>query len=292
MKLKYKITNQTKYETIKQVLKEEFHISERLLKKLKNEKQIYVNNLSVSINTSFKFNDVISVCLDFEEESENIVPTKMKLNILFEDDALLIVNKPAGIPVHPSMDHYSDSLSNGIMHYFNSIGLKRKIRIVNRLDKNTSGIVISAKNEYVQECLITQMKNHSFQKEYLAVLEGLLDKKSRTINAPIDRKANSIIERQVSPDGQESITHYKVLKEYSNYSLVHFILETGRTHQIRVHCNYIGHPILGDSLYGKSSNLIDRQALHAYKVTFIHPITNKKMEIIAELPPDIKKLIK
>lgn len=292
MKLKYKITNQTKYETIKQVLKEEFHISERLLKKLKNEKQIYVNNLSVSINTSFKFNDVISVCLDFEEESENIVPTKMKLNILFEDDALLIVNKPAGIPVHPSMDHYSDSLSNGIMHYFNSIGLKRKIRIVNRLDKNTSGIVISAKNEYVQECLITQMKNHSFQKEYLAVLEGLLDKKSGTINAPIDRKANSIIERQVSPDGQESITHYKVLKEYSNYSLVHFILETGRTHQIRVHCNYIGHPILGDSLYGKSSNLIDRQALHAYKVTFIHPITNKKMEIIAELPPDIKKLIK
>lgn len=292
MNLKYKITNQTKYETIKQVLKEEFHISERLLKKLKNEKQIYINNFPVSINTSFKFNDVISVCLDFNEKSENIIPVKMKLNILFEDDALLIVNKPAGIPVHPSMDHYSDSLSNGIMDYFNNIELKRKIRIVNRLDKNTSGIVIFAKNEYVQECLINQMKNHYFQKEYLALVKGLLDKKYGTISAPISRKENSIIERQVSLDGQESITHYKVLKEYSNYSLVHFILETGRTHQIRVHCNYIGHPILGDSLYGTSSNLIGRQALHAYKVTFIHPITNKKMEIMSELPTDIKKLIK
>lgn len=291
MKLEYKITNQTKYKTIKQLLKEEFHISERLLKRLKKEKQIFINNFPVSINASFNLNDVISVCLDFDEEAENIVPTKMKLNVLFEDDALLIINKPAAIPVHPSMDHYTDSLSNGIMYYFNDIGLKRKIRIVNRLDKNTSGIVIFAKNEYIQECLVTQMKNHSFQKEYLALLEGLLNKKSGTINAPIARKENSIIERQVSPDGQESITHYKVLKEYSNYSLVHFILETGRTHQIRVHCNYIGHPILGDTLYGKSSNLIDRQALHSCKVTFIHPITNKKMEIIAELPIDIKKLI-
>lgn len=291
MKLEYKITNQTKYKTIKQLLKEEFHISERLLKRLKKEKQIFINNFPVSINASFNLNDVISVCLDFDEEAENIVPTKMKLNVLFEDDALLIINKPAAIPVHPSMDHYTDSLSNGIMYYFNDIGLKRKIRIVNRLDKNTSGIVIFAKNEYIQECLVTQMKNHSFQKEYLALLEGLLNKKSGTINVPIARKENSIIERQVSPDGQKSITHYKVLKEYSNYSLVHFILETGRTHQIRVHCNYIGHPILGDSLYGKSSNLIDRQALHSCKVTFIHPITNKKMEIIAELPIDIKKLI-
>lgn len=291
MKLEYKITNQTKYKTIKQLLKEEFHISERLLKRLKKENQIFMNNFPVSINTSFNLNDVISVCLDFDEESENIVPTKMKLNILFEDDSLLIVNKSAGIPVHPSMDHYTDSLSNGIMYYFNSIGLKRKIRIVNRLDKNTSGIVIFAKNEYIQECLIGQMKNNTFQKEYLAVLEGLLDKKFGTINAQIARKENSIIERQVSPDGKESITHYKVLKEYSNYSLVHFILETGRTHQIRVHSKYIAHPILGDTLYGKFSHLIERQALHSCKVIFIHPITNKKMEIIAELPNDIKKLI-
>lgn len=291
MKLEYKITNQTKYKTIKQLLKEEFHISERLLKRLKKENQIFMNNFPVSINASFNLNDVISVCLDFDEEAENIVPTKMKLNILFEDNALLIVNKPAGIPVHPSMDHYTDSLSNGVMYYYNSTNLKRKIRIVNRLDKNTSGIVIFAKNEYIQECLIGQMKNNTFQKEYLALLEGLLDKKSGTINAPIARKENSIIERQVSPDGKESITHYKILKEYSNYSLVHFTLETGRTHQIRVHCSYIKHPILGDSLYGKSSDLIDRQALHSCKVIFIHPIINKKMEIIAELANDIKKLI-
>ncbi len=291
MKLEYEVTIQNKYETIKQILKEEFHVSERLLKRLKKEKQIFINNLSVSINASFQLNDVISVCLDFDEEYENILPTKMELDILFEDKSLLIVNKPAGIHVHPSMDHYTDSLSNGVIYYYHQIGLHRKIRIVNRLDKNTSGIVIFAKNEYVQECLIRQMKNNIFKKEYLALLEGLLDKMSGTINAPIARRENSIIERQVSKNGQESITHYEVLKKYSNYTLVHFVLETGRTHQIRVHCKYIGHPILGDTLYGNSSELINRQALHSYKVSFMHPITNKKMEIIAELPSDIKKLI-
>lgn len=291
MKLQYKIKENDTYDYIKQVLKAEFHLSDRLIKKLKKFNQIYLNDNFVFINATLKENDVVSICLDFNETSNNIIPNKMDLDILYEDEALLIINKPTGIPVHPSMDHYTDSLSNGVMYYYNQIELHRKIRIVNRLDKNTSGIVIFAKNEYVQECLIKQMRNNLFKKEYLALVEGKFDNIVGTINAPIARKDNSIIEREISDNGATSITHYKVIKEFSGYSFVQFFLETGRTHQIRVHCKYIGHPILGDTLYGNSSELINRQALHSYKVNFIHPITNKKMEIIAELPTDIKKLI-
>ena len=148
-----------------------------------------------------------------------------------------------------------------------------------------------AKNEYIQEQLIQQMKNNIFKKEYIGLLKGNLDNSNGTICAPIARKKNSIIEREVSSVGNIAITHYELIKNYNEYCLVKFLLETGRTHQIRVHCSYINHSILGDTLYGNSSSLINRQALHAYKVTFIHPIINKKIEIIAKLPDDIKKLI-
>ena len=171
-------------------------------------------------------------------------------------------------------------------------GLKRKIRIVNRLDRDTSGIVIFAKNEYIQECLISQMKDNIFLKEYIGILIGILDKKNGIIDAPIARKQGSIIERCIDENGQNAITHYTVDKELKDLSVVHFILKTGRTHQIRVHSLHIGHPLLGDTLYGECSESINRQALHAYKVTFIHPITKEKMIIEAELPNDMKNIIK
>ena len=291
MKLKYIVNNLTKYKNIKQVLKEEFLFSDRLVSKLKNSKQIYLNNINTYINQKISIGDTICIDLDFEETSDNIVPIKINLNILYEDDGLLIVNKPPFIPVHPSMDHYEDSLSNGIKYYFNSIALKRKIRPVNRLDKNTSGIVIFAKNEYIQECLIKQMKSGTFKKEYLALVNGIIDKQTQVIDAPIARKENSIIERCVSKDGDTAITEVKLLKIFDNYSLVKCNLKTGRTHQIRVHLMHIGHPILGDNLYGKKSELIDRQALHAYKISFIHPITKRILKIETNLPEDIRKLI-
>lgn len=291
MKLEYKIKENNQYYNIKEVLKKEFHISDRLVSKLKHAKQIYLNNKPAYVSEKLEVGNSIVVDLDFNEISDNIIPTKVNLDILYEDDALLIVNKPCNIPVHPSVDHYTDSLSNGIRYYFDSIHLNRKIRPVNRLDKNTTGIVIFAKNEYIQECLIKQMKNNIFKKEYLALVEGILENVSGIINAPIARKENSIIEREISDNGSTSITHYKVIKEFSSYSLVQFLLETGRTHQIRVHCKYVGHPLLGDTLYGNSSELINRQALHAYKINFIHPITNQNIEIVADLPDDIKKLI-
>lgn len=294
MKLTY-VVKDTKYETVKQLLKEEFQLSERLLLKLKSNEKIFRNGQIVSVHSPLLMNDTIEVFLDLSEDSSNIVPIEMNLNIIYEDDALLIINKEPGVPIHPSRAHYEDSLSNGISYYFNKIGLKKKIRPVNRLDKDTSGIVIFAKNEYIQECLIKQMKQQIFKKEYLAIVEGLLQDKSGSICLPIARKAGSIIEREVPLDGNgdTAITHYSVLKEdfYSNLSLLHIILETGRTHQIRVHFSYLSHPLLGDTLYGNSSNLIARQALHAYKITFVHPITKKIMEFSSPIPEDMQKII-
>ena len=199
------------------------------------------------------------------------------------------------MPVHPTLRHYEDTLSNGVKAYFESINLNKKVRLVNRLDKDTSGIVIVAKCEYIQEQLVKQMQNNIFEKEYIALVNGVLpiNNELKTINFPIKRKADSIIERIVSDDGDKAITKYKVIKNFTqeNYSLVKIKLETGRTHQIRVHFSSLGYPILGDSLYGNASKLINRQALHAYKVSFLHPIEKKNMRIISKMPKDIKTLL-
>ena len=289
MKLAY--VNSNKYSNVKEVLKAEFSMSDRLLLKLKKLDKIYLNGDVTSVNHPVLENDLIECYLDYEEDNSNIVPTEMSLNIIYEDEAYIVVNKPAGIPVHPSMDHYADSLSNGIAFYFNQIGLKKKIRPVNRLDKDTSGIVIFAKNEYIQECLVRQMKSKEFIKKYIAVVNGNLDNLEGTINAPIARKEGSIIERCVSETGDIAITHYKVLKRKTDFDIVECILETGRTHQIRVHFAYLGHSLLSDTLYGTSSSLINRQALHAYEVEFTHPLSKKKVKYVANVPEDLNKLM-
>ena len=294
MILTKRINNDDNFSNLKELLKVYFYISDRLLLRLKKNSKILVNGNVANVNRALSFNDLVEVLLDFEEDNSNIIPVKMDLNILYEDDALLIINKPAGIPVHPSMDHFTDSLSNGVRYYFDSINLKKKIRPVNRLDKNTSGIVIFAKNEYIQECLVRQMKTDTFEKEYIAICEGKFEREEGVINAPICRKENSIIERCVNENGDTAITEYKVLmyNETSNYSIVKCNLKTGRTHQIRVHMSYIGHPILGDTLYGNPSNLIQRQALHSYKVEFIHPISREEVTFSTELPSDMQFLAK
>lgn len=289
MRLAY--VNSSKYSNVKEVLKAEFSMSDRLLLKLKKLDKIYLNGNVTSVNHPVLENNLIECYLDYEEDNSNIVPTEMPLNIIYEDEAYIVVNKPAGIPVHPSMDHYTDSLSNGIAFYFNQIGLKKKIRPVNRLDKDTSGIVIFAKNEYIQECLVRQMKSKEFIKKYIAVVNGNLDNLEGTINAPIARKEGSIIERCVSETGDIAITHYKVLKRKTDFDIVECILETGRTHQIRVHFAYLGHSLLSDTLYGTSSSLINRQALHAYEVEFTHPLSKKKVKYIATVPEDLNKLM-
>ena len=279
--------------TIKQILKENLFISDRLLIFIKKNKLIYYNNDKlINLNITAKLNNTIKIDLNFEEDNSNIIPVKMDLNIIYEDDALLILNKPAGIPVHPSILHYTNSLSNGVKYYFDTLGLKKKLRPVNRLDRNTSGIVIFAKNQYIQECLIHQMQTKEFKKFYLAIVEGHLEKLEGTIDAPINRKENSIIERCVDENGERAVTHYKILKRNfdRNYDLVECMLETGRTHQIRVHFSYMGHPLIGDTLYGNGSEYISRQALHAYKVEFVHPISHKLMQFTADVPKDFSLL--
>ena len=291
MVLKYVVNDLSMYKTIRQVLKIEFNMSNRLIAKLKINNCILLNGKESYLDKFLSCNDVISCNLDFVETSDNIVPTQMDLNIIYEDDAFLVVNKAPNTAVHPSILHYENSLANGIKYYFDSIGLNKKIRPVNRLDKDTSGLVIFAKNEYVQECLVKQMQNHTFYKEYIALLCGNLKNSAGKIEAPISRKENSIIERCINPNGAYALTYYELIKNYSNFCLVKFILKTGRTHQIRVHCKYIGHSILGDTLYGSSSNLIGRQALHCSKLSFIHPITKKELELEAPIPLDMQSLI-
>lgn len=239
----------------------------------------------------YNFGDKISISFNYSEDNSNIIAKQMPLDIVYEDECLLILNKKSGIPVHPSVLHYEDSLSNSIKFYFDSINLRKKIRPVTRIDKDTSGLVVFAKNEYIQEFLIQQMKLGKFYKEYIAIVEGTFKEKKGTIYAPIARKEGSIIERCIHSDGLPSITNYEVLKEGKiqniNFSIVKCILETGRTHQIRVHMSYILHPLFGDDLYGGNTTFIQRQALHSYKISFLHPITKQILSLSSPIPNDM-----
>ena len=246
MELKYIKNKNDNYISVNDILKMEFNISTRLLTKLINQKNVKLNNKICDTREHVKIDDIVTVNMEFEEENSNIVPFNIKLNIVYEDEWMLVIDKPAGYAVHPSALHYDDSISNGVKYYFDKIRSKKKIRPVNRLDRNTSGLVIFAKCEYIQECLSKQMLNKSFKKEYIAIVSGKFAnaEKSGTINLPIARKENSIIERCINKDGQKAITHYEVIKQYNKYSLVKCSLETGRTHQIRVHMSAISHPLI------------------------------------------------
>ena len=290
MILTYK-AKQNYYSTIKEVLLSHFKISHRLLTKLKQKNAIFLNHTPCYVNDKIIEGDIVEINLNYEEENDNIAPTSIALSILKENDEYIIINKPANMPVHPSCNHYSDTLSNGVRFYFDSINLKKLIRPVNRIDSDTTGIVIFAKNEYIQENFIRQMKQNLFQKYYLAITEGFWENKKGIIDKAITRKQGSIMEREVSSSGETAITHYEVIQEHTiqntPISILLCKLETGRTHQIRVHLSYMGHPILGDTLYGSNKKLANRQLLHSYIVEFIDPITNKKEKIQSPIPKDM-----
>lgn len=265
MEIIYNVRNEL---NIKEVLRKSLSMSSRLITKIKYN-HLYLNGSHCSVNSTVQPGDI--VCVDFNY-----------------DELYIIINKPSNMPVHPSMEHYTDSLSNGVKTYFDSIHLHKKIRPVNRLDKDTSGIVVFAKNEYAQENF------KPICKEYIAIINGIFSGNG-IIDLPIGRKNGSIIERCIDyENGDSAITEYEVIKNISEYnlSIVKCTLMTGRTHQIRVHLANKLSPILGDTLYGSTSNLINRQALHSYHLRLIHPINKKVIDIYAPIPEDISNIIK
>lgn len=278
-------TIQENDKTVKSILSENLNFSRRLSKKLELSGRLFLNGSVIKLNKSVFKGDILSI--EFDEEEDEYDAINIPIDIVYEDSDLLIVNKPPYIVVHPTKSHQNNTIANGVAYYFKQKGIKRKVRLVNRLDMNTSGIVIIAKNPYAHNELANQMKANTVEKYYYAIVEGLIEENEGTIKQPILRLNAEDIIRIVHPSGKDCITHYTVEKRFNNMTLVRLKLETGRTHQIRVHMKHIGHPIVGDTLYGQESELIKRQALHCHEMKFRQPLTGQEIVIKCPLPQDM-----
>lgn len=290
LNFKYDKEEETK---LNEFLRNHLKLSGRLVKGAAREGRIKVNGNRVNLRYKLKNDDVIEVCVE-KEESQNIEPEKMDLSIVYEDEDVIVVNKRPGMVVHPTKSHPSGTLANGLLYYFKSRGENCIVRLVSRLDMDTSGLIIVAKNQFSHMSLARDMAEDTFKKGYLAVTHGVIKNSEGTIDLPIYRPGEGSIKRVVDNQGQRSITHYEILENYSEASLVSLVLETGRTHQIRVHLTHLGHPLFGDTLYGEEfddSMYINRQALHASRLSFPHPRTGKIINLECGLPEDINNLI-
>lgn len=256
----------------------------------KTSEGIKKNGVWAYTKEKLKAGDVLEI-LFAEEGSESIAATAMPLRIVYEDEDLLVIDKPADTPIHPSQGNYENSLANGVLHYYAEQGIPFVFRCINRLDRDTTGLVLIAKNMLSGAILSQAMRDREIHRTYLAVTEGALPE-SGIIDLPIARKSGSTIERCIDwENGERAVTHYRCLEQNENYSLAQIWLETGRTHQIRVHMKAIGHPLPGDFLYHRNLEEIGRQALHSWKLEFVHPITGKQMRFEQPLPEDMKHLI-
>lgn len=233
--------------------------------------------------------DILKVRILETESSEKILPVKMELSILYEDEDLLVINKPSGMPIHPSQGNYENTLANGIAFYFSQKSQPFVYRCINRLDRDTTGALILAKNPLSAAILSSQMRSRQIRRTYLAVVKGIPPKKG-TISAPIARADGSTIEREVNfQTGETAVTHFERLAVGDGYSLMELHLETGRTHQIRVHMKHLGYPLPGDYLYYPVYDRIKRQPLHSYQLEFTHPLTGEPMLFTAPVPEDFQK---
>ena len=272
---------------LKSELLDKMNISVRMLCSIKKEKSVTVNGKYVPMHTMVYGGDIIKI--ELPHESNEYEAQQMGIEVLYEDFDLLVVEKPFGMVVHPTRNHLENTMLNALKYYFDENGIKSKVRFVNRLDRDTSGILIVAKNAYAHSVLTKDTSMWEMHKKYIAVVEGKLDE-SGTIRLPIIKSEDGI-RRTVDENGQECVTHYRTIKSNERASFVELELETGRTHQIRVHMSAMGHPIFGDELYGGNMDFIERQALHCIELGFYSPRLEKEIRVKTKLHDDITELL-
>lgn len=270
-------------------LKYELKFSTRLIRKIAKENRVLINGKYGRNSYLLKKGDKIEVIIQ-GEETQDIEAEEMDIDVVYEDSDILIVNKPPNMVVHPTKGHPYGTLSNGVVNYFRKTGQSCIVRLVNRLDRDTSGLVMIAKSQYAHQAMAQKLIDDLIEKYYLAIVEGKLEGDG-TIDKPIGKPHEDSIMREVIETGQRAVTHYSSIRSNGNVSYVQVKLETGRTHQIRVHMKSIGHPIVGDSLYGQESDFIARQALHAYKLIFNRIRDDETLEVVAKLPEDMKQFL-
>lgn len=287
------ITEQNAGGRVDTLLRKHLNLSGTVIRRVKwLEDGILVDG--VRVNTRFvpRPGQVLSVRVSDPERLSGVIPKPGALDIVYEDEDVVVLNKAAGVSVHPGPGHFDDTLGNFLVHYYDKTGQQADFHPVHRLDRGTSGLLVVAKHPHAQERLKMQLHTPQFQRVYLAVCEGTPEPAGGVVDAPLGAKDGSLMAQQVRPDGKPARTRYRVLKSVGGRSLLRLELETGRTHQIRVHMAHIGHPLVGDFLYGTEDHgVIARTALHSHVLRFLHPITGERMEFIQELPPDMERLL-
>lgn len=291
--LKLHITPQLAGTLVDTLLRKHIGLSGTVLRRIKwLEDGITVDGKRVTVRHCAVEGETLAVRLTDPSSAEQPVPTEGELDIVYEDEDMVVVNKVPGILVHPSHGHYSDTVGNFLMWHFRQNGEESGFHPVHRLDKGTSGLLVVAKHPYGQERLKNQLHTGDFVRKYLAVCEGTPDPKVGKIDAPIGLAEDSAIRRTVCENGQHAVTHYRMLSERDGRALLELCLETGRTHQIRVHMAHVGHALTGDFLYGvEDRTLITRPALHSWRVEVLHPVTGERLCFIADLPNDMRKIV-
>lgn len=290
-RINYTVTEEYDGKSVKDFLVKMGFSHPVLVQLKKTERSIMRTGEWLYFHSKLSVGDVLDIYIEETSTSENIVPVSMPFDVIYEDEDLIVINKPVGMSIHPSMNHYDNSLANALMDYFQKEDSPFVFRCVNRLDKDTSGLTIIAKNPLSGAILYRQMTKREIKRTYYALVEGHPPTQG-TINAKISRAPGSTILRMVDEEGGETAcTHFKTLQYYKDSALVECVLETGRTHQIRVHMTHIGHPLLGDYIYNPSNQVFSHHALHAKNLEFLHPITKKELKLSAPFPLEFQNYI-
>ena len=287
----YTITDNDNGISIEKFLRAKGYSGQNLTDIKRMPHSILVNGEHFYMRQTLHTGDLLQVCITENTSSEKIPPVELPLDIVYEDEDIIVINKPADMPIHPSLNNYTNSLANALAWYFDTQNKPFIFRCCNRLDRDTSGITVVAKHLVSANVMAEATKNRQVHREYLAICSGLLSPQKGIIDAPIARKGDSIIERMVDFEkGESARTHYELVSHKNGHSLVRLKLETGRTHQIRVHMKYLGFPLIGDGLYNPDMRYMKRQALHSHHMAFLHPITGEPMEFFAPLPKDMAQV--